>query len=150
MLSASSLRALTVAACLLAGPALRAAEPGAIPHAVDDAALDIGILARTALVRRLLARGGRRRSSSNVDPSIPFEPLDTREVREFEALLDVTPEGQMKLPETLKKKAKAALNAVSPGRLAGAAAEVAERWIAGLAPLEPVLVRRPAKRPRKR
>jgi tetratricopeptide (TPR) repeat protein len=36
VLSASSLRVLTVAACLLAGPALRAAEPAAIPHAVDD------------------------------------------------------------------------------------------------------------------
>jgi hypothetical protein len=117
---------------------------------LDDAALDIGVLARTALVRRLLARGAGRRSSSAPDPSMPFEPLDPREVREFEALLDVTPEGPMKLPETLKKKAKAVLDGLSPGRLAGAAAEVADRWIAGLAPLEPVLVRRPPKRPRKR
>ena len=50
----------------------------------------------------------------------------------------------MKLPEGLaKKKAKAILEAATPTRLAGAAAEVADRWLAGLAPLEPVLVRKP-------
>jgi hypothetical protein len=34
--------------------------------------------------------------------------------------------------------------------LAGAASAVAERWLAGLAPLEPVLVRRPAPKPTRR
>jgi hypothetical protein len=110
---------------------------------VDDAALDAGLLARTALVARLV----RGRSSAAAEPPMSFRLLDPREVREFEALLDVqAPEGTMKLTETLKKKAKAILEAASPGRLAGAAAAVADRWIGGLAPLEPVLVRKPPPR----
>jgi Family of unknown function (DUF6178) len=109
---------------------------------VDDAALDAGLLGRTALVRRVLAGAA---SSPRGNPPIPFSPLDPRDVRDFESLLDIK-EGAMKLPEVIKKKVKAILDAASPSRLAGAAAEVADRWIAGLAPLEPVLVRRPPSR----
>jgi hypothetical protein len=119
---------------------------------VDAAAVDAGVLARTALVSRLLDRRttarGAARSSPNAVPPMSLVPLDPRAVREFEALLEVTAEGPMKLPDTLKKKAKAILEAVSPSRLAGAAAAVADRWVGGLAPLEPVLVRkRPSPRP---
>jgi hypothetical protein len=120
---------------------------------LEEEAVDTGMLARTVLVERLL-RGGAAAtpaSSKGGDQPIPFSPLEPRQVREFEALLENTPEGRMKLPEALKKKAKAILDAASPGRLAGAAAGVAERWIAGLAPLEPVLVRKqPPARPGKK
>jgi Family of unknown function (DUF6178) len=127
----------------------------------DDAALDASTLARTVLVSRLLRgerempTGAARRAkgdsrTSENPPMSSLALLEPHEVREFEAMLDVQPEGAMKLPETLKKKAKAILDAVSPGRLAGAATKVADRWIAGLAPLEPVLVRRPPPRPRRR
>jgi hypothetical protein len=106
---------------------------------IDDAAVDAALLARTVLVRALL---GLPR---------PISALDPHDVRDFEALLDTTPGGAVKLPEILKKKVKAVLDAVAPKRLAGAAAGVAERWVAGLAPLEPVLVRRPPpRRPRRR
>jgi hypothetical protein len=120
---------------------------------LEEAAVDTGMLARTVLAGRLLAGGGADApaSSKGADQPIPFSPLDPRQVRAFEALLENTPEGRMKLPEALKKKAKAILDAASPGRLAGAAAGVAERWIAGLAPLEPVLVRKqPPVRPGKK
>jgi hypothetical protein len=123
--------------------------PPLVAAGVDPAAIDAGILARTVVVQRLLPAGRVARDSRPAanPPMSSFQPLDPRDVREFEALLDVSPEGAMKLPDTLKKKAKAILDAVSPGRLAGAAAEVADRWIAGLAPLEPVLVRKsPTKR----
>jgi hypothetical protein len=103
---------------------------------VDDAALDAGLLARTALVQRLLRSG----SSRNGNPPMIIEALDAKDVRDFQALLEGDP---VKLPEVLKKKVKAILDAATPTRLAGAAAGVAERWLAGLAPLEPVLVRKP-------
>ncbi|HVU51907.1 MAG TPA: DUF6178 family protein, partial [Polyangia bacterium] len=69
---------------------------------VEEAALDAGLLARTALVRRILERapapgGGAR---------LPFEPLEREDVRHFEALLEATPAGA-KLPEVLRKKAEA-------------------------------------------
>jgi hypothetical protein len=111
---------------------------------VDEAALDAGLLARTALVRRILSPlpGGAAGASA------PFEPLEREQVRDFEALLEATPGGPPKLPEVLRKKARAVLEAAAPTRLGGAAAEVAARWIDGLAPLEPVLVRgRPAGKP---
>jgi hypothetical protein len=105
---------------------------------VDEAALDAGLLARTALVRRILAP-----APPSGGPPVPFEPLEREQVRDFEALLERTPGGGAKLPEVLKKKAEAILGAAAPARLAGAAREVAARWVAGLAPLEPVLVRKP-------
>jgi hypothetical protein len=45
---------------------------------------------------------------------------------------------------------KAILDAATPEALAEAARKVGERWIAGLAPLEPVLVRKPASGPTRR
>ena len=108
----------------------------------DAAALDAGLLARTALVRRVLAPARAKTA---------FEPLTREQVRDFEALLETSPSGAIKLPEVLRKKARAVLDAAAPARLAGAAAEVAARWLAGLAPLEPVLVRRaPPSKPRAR
>ena len=110
----------------------------------DGGAIDAGVLARTALVARLLAPD----SSSKRDLPMPFQPLGTDEVREFEGLTRVQAgkESSMKLTDKLTRKAKAILDAVTPEALGEAARKVAERWIAGLAPLEPVLVRRPATR----
>ncbi len=107
---------------------------------LDAAALDAGLLARTALVRRILAPA-RSLGAGAATPS--FEPLEPEQVRDFEALLEPAPGGAAKLPEVLAKRAWAILDAATPARLAGAAREVAERWIASLAPLEPVLVRKP-------
>jgi Family of unknown function (DUF6178) len=114
---------------------------------VDEATLDLGLLARTALVRRLLdasrepAIGGAKAAAAR-----PFAPLEPADVRAFEALLGTTPGGPPRLPVAIEKKAKAILLAAAPPTLAAAAA-VAERWIAGLAPLEPVLVNAPAPTP---
>ena len=105
----------------------------------DAAALDAGLLARTVLVKRLL--GGRA-------PAVGA--LDAREVRAFERQLQRARTGAVKLPAALAKRARELLAAVAPAALSGAAASVAERWIAGLAPLEPVLVRRPAEKPPRR
>ena len=115
----------------------------------DAGAIDAGVLARTALVARLLAAD----SSSKRDQPMSFQPLTTDEVREFEALTRVqgSKDQEMKLSEKLTRKAKAILDAAAPSALAEAAKKVAERWIAGLAPLEPVLVKQPATRaPRRR
>jgi hypothetical protein len=106
---------------------------------VDDAAVDAGLLARTALVRRLLDRG----AAQPATPA-PLEPLEPDEVRDFQALLEKTSGGAPRLPEVLARRADTLLRGLAPPRLAGAAAAVAARWIAGLAPLEPVLVRRAA------
>jgi len=97
-----------------------------------------------ALVARLLATD----SSSKRDQPMSFQPLTTDEVREFEALTRVqgSKDPEMKLSDKLTRKAKQILDAAAPGALAETARKVAERWIAGLAPLEPVLVRRPATR----
>jgi hypothetical protein len=113
---------------------------------VEEAALDAGLLARTALVRRILepAASAAAVPAASGGAAATFEPLAREQVRDFEALLEPTPGGAVKLPEVLKKRAHAILDAATPARLAGAAAEVAARWIAGLAPLEPVLVRKPA------
>jgi hypothetical protein len=111
---------------------------------VEQAALDPGLLARTALVQRIL-----RPSSPKPGQPMILEALDAKDVRDFEALVGGQG-GPVKLPEVLAKKAKAILEAATPGRLAGAASAVAERWLAGLAPLEPVLVRRPAPKPTRR
>jgi hypothetical protein len=118
----------------------------------DAAAVDAGVLARTALVARLLADD----SSLSGNPSMPFRPLSSDEVREFETLTRVQASEKdtppMKLNDKLSRKVKAILDAASPEALAEAARKVADRWIAGLAPLEPVLVRKtPAGRaPRRR
>jgi hypothetical protein len=131
------------AQALLGGLGVTPRDVEAAAVAVEAAVLDTGIIARTVLVRRLLAGARGPGLSPHADPPMSLEPLEPRDLKAFEALLEAQPDGPMKLPESLKKKAKAILDAAAPGRLAGAAAGVAERWIAGLAPLEPVLVRRP-------
>jgi hypothetical protein len=103
---------------------------------VDDAAVDAGLLARTALVHRLLDRG------ANAKDATPLEALDPSDVRDFEALLERKGGGPPRLPEVLGRRALTLLSALAPPGLAAAASAVAARWIAGLAPLEPVLVRR--------
>ena len=102
---------------------------------MDAAGLDLGILARTALVGRLLA------------VTETWRPLTPDEVKAFEAKLEAKSKGKPPhLPPTLAKSAQAILLAAAPPALASAAQAVAARWIASLAPLEPVLVRRPAAR----
>jgi Family of unknown function (DUF6178) len=113
---------------------------------VDDASLDAGLLARTALVRRILSPESAGAARSKGAGATAFEPLDAEQVRDFEALLETTAGGAVKLPAVLAQKARAILDSALPARLAGAAAEVAARWLEGLAPLEPVLVRRPPPR----
>jgi len=142
--------ALGVRAEHISADAVTTAVAGA--ETADAAAIDAGVLARTALVARLLAPD----SSLKGDPSMPFRPLSTDEVREFEALTRVQGQDKdkdlspMKLSEKLTRKVKAILDAAAPEALAEAARKVAERWVAGLAPLEPVLVRKPANRPTRR
>jgi hypothetical protein len=107
--------------------------------------IDAGVLARTALVARLLVPT----SSSKREVPMAFRPVTPDEVREFEELTRVPSsvkdkkDQPMNLSDKLKRKAKAILDALSPEGLGEAAGKVADRWIAGLAPLEPVLVRKP-------
>jgi hypothetical protein len=103
---------------------------------VADEAVDAGLLARTALVRRLLERGAAPKTAP------PLAVLEPDEVRDFQALLEHTSGGAPHLPEVLARRAETLLRALAPPGLAGAAATVAARWIEGLAPLEPVLARR--------
>jgi len=110
----------------------------------DEAAVDLGMLARTALVARL---GASPRAGRAARPS-PFRPLAPDEVVAFEALLKAGPGTRAKpprLPAAVEKNARALLAAAAPPPLAAAAAAVAARWLATLAPLEPVLVRAPDK-----
>jgi hypothetical protein len=111
--------------------------------AADAAALDAGVVARTALVLALL--------DSSAAPKVPmtFRPLDPKEVRAFEKRT-ATEDASMKIAEKLKQKAKAILDAATPKGLVDAANDVARRWIGGLIPLEPVVVRRPPAGRRKR
>jgi Family of unknown function (DUF6178) len=112
---------------------------------VDAAAIDAGVLARTVLVGRLLApKAGR------ATPPPPLEALSPKDVRDFEALLERSPTGAPKLPEVLRKKALALFEAATPAALVSPTAPVRDRWLASLAPLEPVLVRPPKAKPRTR
>ena len=95
----------------------------------DEAAVDVGVLARTALVKQLL--GGK---------PARFQPLSGDDVSAFEALLRKSKHGPPVMPDKLRQAAQALLIAATPPPLAVAGAEVAERWIASLAPLEPTLV----------
>jgi len=104
--------------------------------AADAAALDAGVLGRTALVLALLDSSG----AGKVPMS--FRPLDPKEVRAFEKRT-ASEDASMKTADKIKEKAKAILDAATPKGLVDAAREVAKRWIAGLIPLEPVVVRRP-------
>jgi hypothetical protein len=100
----------------------------------DAAALDAGLLARTVLVKRLLSGGGAATGIAALDPT---------EVRAFESNLVSARSGPPTLPAALAKRARELLAAAAPAELAGAAATVADRWLTGLAPLEPVLVAKP-------
>jgi hypothetical protein len=120
----------------------------------DEAAIDTGVLARTVLVKRLLPGAGTPER---------FEPLSAGDVRAIEASLRKSKHGPPVLPDKLRQAAQALLAGVTPSALAVAGAEVTERWIASLAPLEPTLVTasprpaparrpppKPAARPRRR
>jgi len=114
---------------------------------VDAAGLDLGTLARTALVARLLEGGETKRAAQPAR----FRPLTAEQVKAFEAML-TTPrskEKAPKLPVALEKNARAILTAAGPQPLAAAAEAVAARWLATLAPLDPVLVSAPSKSRRK-
>jgi hypothetical protein len=107
----------------------------------DEAALDLGVLARTTLVARLLAGG----QTSRVTRPERLRPLTPAEVKAFEALLVGGKRKHPQLTPALEKSARAILAAAAPAALAAAANAVADRWIATLAPLDTVLVRAPGK-----
>jgi hypothetical protein len=127
------LRGLGVEAGHVAPGAAWLAESG-----VEVAAVDVGLLARTILVKRLLSVGKA--------PAVAA--LDPRDVRAFEAQTRPARGGPAQLPAALAKRARALLEAAAPQSLAAVAvAAVADRWIAALAPLEPVLVQKPLETP---
>jgi hypothetical protein len=105
-----------------------AALAGAEPQ--DRTALDAGVLARTALVLLLLDEEERDASAREA----AFRPLTTAEVARFKK--------RYGLSDALAQRGKAILAALVPARLERAGREVSERWMATLAPLEPVLLRR--------
>ena len=106
---------------------------------VDAAALDLGVVARTVLVARLLDGPAAETSARG-----RFRPLSPEQVKAFEALLAGRPradKGPPRLPAPLEKAARALLDSAAPASLAVAARAVAARWMGSLAPLEPVIVR---------
>jgi hypothetical protein len=123
------------------GPALAATG-------VDAAALDLGTLARTALVARLLDGGETKRAAQPAR----FRPLTPDEVKAFEVMAKAprSKDEARRLPLALEKNARAILTAVAPQPLATAAGSVIARWLATLAPLDPVLVSAPSKPRRKK
>ena len=114
---------------------------------VDAAGLDLGTLARTAVVARLLDGGETKRAARPAQ----FRPLAPAEVKAFEAMSKATrsKDKAPQLPSALEKNARAILAAAAPQPLAAAAESVAARWLTTLAPLEPVLASAPPKPPRK-
>jgi hypothetical protein len=114
---------------------------------MDAAGLDLGTLARTALVARLLDGGETKRAAQPAR----FRPLTPDQVKAFEAMAKAprAKDKAPKLPSALEKNARAMLTAAAPKPLAAAAESVATRWLATLAPLEPVLVSAPPKPRRK-
>ncbi len=124
-----------------------AGGPALAGTGVDAAALDLGTLARTALVARLLEGGETKRAARPAR----FHPLAPDQLKAFEAM-SKAPRGKSKapkLPSAIEKNARTILGAAAPQPLAAAAEIVAARWLATLAPLEPVLVRAPPKPRRK-
>jgi hypothetical protein len=101
---------------------------------VEPAAVDAGLLARTVLVARLL--------DAKANGPRPLAALEPSDVRDFRALLEDDGGRRPRLPEVLERRARAILAEATPPALAGAAAAVHARWLAGLAPLEPVLVKK--------
>ena len=111
----------------------------------DVAALDTAVLARTALVLGVLD------SSPTVKLPMSFRPLTPEEIREFEKRISASnPEGLRMKATEMKRKAKTILDAASPKKLGEAVVEVIRRWVEGLVPLEPVLVREAPARRRRR
>ncbi|HEY2902276.1 MAG TPA: DUF6178 family protein [Polyangia bacterium] len=138
------------AQALLVGLGVRAASllPDALEgtSGADAAAVDTAVLARTALVLGVLD------SSPTIKLPISFRPLLPEEIRTFEKRMSASKgneEDRMKASE-VKRKAKAILDAASPKALGEAVTEVIRRWVDGLVPLEPVLVRQPPPRRRRR
>jgi len=103
--------------------ALTGVEPG------DRAALDAGVLARTALVRLLLEDGEADAAAREAS----FRPLTPAEVSRFKA--------RYAQSDALAHRAQGLLATLVPARLERAGREVSARWLSSLAPLEPVLVR---------
>ena len=141
-LAAAAVERAGAAQALLRGLGVRERDlvPGAPPlaDAADDAAIDIGVLARTVLLARL-AEG-----TTHAAGVATLAPLDAREVAAFESGLRPAPGGAPPLPAPLAARARAALEAAAPRSVSAAAAgAVIDRWLASLAPLEPVLVRAP-------
>ena len=99
----------------------------------DRAAIDTAVLARTALVLALLARG----PTATKEELRPLTPL---EVGRFGKHAAGSP--------AVLQQARALLEGLAPEAMTRAAREMAARWVASLEPLEPVLVRR-ARSPRK-
>jgi hypothetical protein len=107
----------------------REARSGTLPG--DPAEIDTGVLARTALV---LALAEAEAAPAGV-PRRPtaFRPLTATEHARFQQMHPV--------PEALLRRARLILEQVFPARMPLAAAEMADRWVATLSPLEPALVR---------
>jgi len=98
---------------------------GAAVASIDPATIDAGSVARTVLVARLLDPG-----------TTGFAPLAAAAVSTFKERFNAG----MQLPEFARLAAEAILRgAAGTEPLAGARREVAERWIASLCPLGPVL-----------
>jgi len=121
--------------------------PALAGTAMDEAGLDLATLARTALVARLLDGAETKRAARPAR----FRPLAPDQVKAFEALSKgVRAKGNgSRLPSAIEKNARTILTAAAPQPLGAAAEAVAARWLATLAPLEPVLVSAPPKPRRK-
>jgi len=111
----------------LTGQALAGVEPA------DRTALDASVLARTALVGLLLGAPENDGTPDAAAREAIFHPLAPAEVARFKKRYGES--------DTLPERARALLGALIPARLDRAGREVCERWLASLAPLEPVLVR---------
>jgi hypothetical protein len=104
----------------------------------DPAIVDAGVLARTVVVQRLLARA----------PG-PIEPLPAEAISLFKKKFNSSPQDI----EMMAQSAAEILQAAAPGgRFTAATQAVATRWLHSLAPLGPVLTRpetsAPVRRPR--
>lgn len=106
--------------------------------ATAEAAIDAGVIARTAVVGRVL--------HDEVGDASPYEfrPLVCADVKRWRELAGGGPSeesGHARLKEPLRSRALAVLRAAVPEQVAAAAEPVLLRWFDSLAPLEPVLVR---------
>ncbi|HEY4186679.1 MAG TPA: DUF6178 family protein [Polyangia bacterium] len=140
-LTASIERAATAQAMLFGlgvRPALLEAQALAGVEPADRTAIDGGVLARTALVGALLDDD----SAANAQADT-FRPLTAAELARFKK--------RYALSDALRERGRALLARLVPARLERAGRDIAERWLASLEPLEPVLVhpgKRAPRRPR--